>query len=61
MIGLVEDVTEAHLAEERMAAHLALQDVVLQVAERFVNIDTSEVDRALATCGGVRRDGWSDR
>jgi diguanylate cyclase (GGDEF)-like protein/PAS domain S-box-containing protein len=47
VIGLVEDVTEAHLAEERMAAHLALQDVVLQVAERFVNIDTSEVDRAL--------------
>jgi diguanylate cyclase (GGDEF)-like protein/PAS domain S-box-containing protein len=47
ILGLVEDVTEAHLADERMTAHLALQDIVLQIAERFVNIDAADVDRAI--------------
>jgi diguanylate cyclase (GGDEF)-like protein/PAS domain S-box-containing protein len=55
ILSLIDDITEAHEAERRMEAHLALQDVVLQVAERFVNIEAhdvdGELDRALSELG----------
>jgi diguanylate cyclase (GGDEF)-like protein/PAS domain S-box-containing protein len=47
ILSLIDDITEAHEAERRMEEHLALQDVVLQVAERFVNIEGHEVDGAI--------------
>ena len=47
ILSLIDDITEAHEAERRLEEHLALQDVVLQVAERFVNIEAHEVDGAI--------------
>ncbi|MFN8038308.1 MAG: EAL domain-containing protein [Acidimicrobiales bacterium] len=50
-LGVIDDITDRKLAEDRLAEHLVLQDKVTGIVERFVGVDELElghaIDRAL--------------
>jgi len=46
-VSLIEDITDRHAAEQLLADHMALQDIVTGIAGRFVNVDAVGFDRAV--------------
>nr|WP_249420107.1 GGDEF domain-containing phosphodiesterase [Rhabdothermincola salaria] len=56
VVTVVEDVDERHRAAERLAQHMAFQDLITEVAEELVAVPADDLDttveRALARVGG---------
>ena len=46
-LGVIDDITDRKLAEDRLAEHLLLQDKVTGIIERFVGVDDAELGRAI--------------
>ena len=46
-LGVIDDITDRKLAEDRLADHLLLQDRVTGIIERFVGVDEEELGRAI--------------